>query len=71
MGSLFSRNRGSDSRSSQPSRVTEQDKAVLVSISSLFRLCTLFVSNFAKELKVQRDKLKKYQKKVSQALQLN
>ena len=48
MGGFFARLRGDgggDGQRAQPSKVTDQDKAVL-------------------ELKNQRDKLKKYQKKV-------
>lgn len=79
MGSFFSRLRGSSSGgsgdSARPSRVNEQDKAILVSTntnetSGEYKLCTT-ASVGSQELKVQRDKLKQYQKKVRVQVQLH
>lgn len=65
MGQFFARLRGGGNQSAQPSRITDQDKAVLVSYLPYYFVKVRFVSFFVlKELKVQRDKLKKYQKKV-------
>jgi charged multivesicular body protein 6 len=53
------------------SRVTEQDKAVLVSIKHLVFLVKIILQDkyfFFQQLKQQRDKIKQYQKRIEQSL---
>ena len=68
MGKLFSRLfGGSDSSTPRETRVTDQDRAVLVGFVLrfiLFKSYTLLSSSFIQSLKNQRDKLKQYQRKV-------
>lgn len=65
MGALFGKQK------KPPSRVTEQDKAILVGVRTLNVLLTNFheSSTFVlQQLKQQRDKLKQYQKRIEIAL---
>lgn len=70
MGALFGKQK------KPPSRVTEQDKAILVSLLlHIMKKCkkefatTKFLINFRpQQLKQQRDKLKQYQKRIELSL---
>ena len=68
MGKFFSRLfGGSNSSTPQETRVTDQDRAVLVSFCfkiHSFQIFTLLSSSLIQSLKNQRDRLKRYQRKV-------
>lgn len=70
MGALFGKQ-----KKSPPSRITEQDKAILVSASKLmktteqFEMTNFMMSAMNQQLKQQRDKLKQYQRRIELSLE--
>lgn len=51
------------------SRITEQDKAVLVSKYLLIFFKVIFTYLFLQQLKLQRDKIQQYQKRINVSLE--
>lgn len=71
MGGIFGKQ-----KTKQVSRITEQDKAILVSVSQSQALqkpnknrSLFYHFLYAQQLKQQRDKLKQYQKRIEKSLE--